>query len=159
MIYRNDLLRAEIYPDSTNEAVGKCFQEGDSGLYDRVEYRYNRLGEVVRRKDQNETVHEYEVEPFHPYLEVGGSPAEVRCGRWAVDRVTILGPGIDAAVRRIETQHDLLGRVATVTSFAAPDGGSALNQVVREYTGFGRIARECQEHSGVKHAGTLVHVP
>ncbi len=69
-----------------------------------MEYRYNRVGEVVRRKDQNETVHEYEVEPFHAYLDLGGSPAEVRCGRLAVDRVTILGPGIDAAVRRIETQ-------------------------------------------------------
>ena len=27
--------------------------------------------------------------------------------------------------------------------------------MVREYTGFGRLAREYQEHSGVKHAGTL----
>ncbi len=69
--------------------------------------------------------------------------------------MTILGPGIDAAVRRIETQHDLLGRVATVTSFDAPDGGNAVNQILREYTGFGRLAREYQEHGGVKQENTL----
>ena len=54
-IYRNDLLRAVIYPDSNN--TPDLEQEGT--LYDHVESWYNRQGELVQTKDQNSTVHQY----------------------------------------------------------------------------------------------------
>ena len=114
MIYRNDLLRAEIYPDSTNEAVGKCFEEGDSGLFDRTEYRYNRAwrGRPEGGSERDgPRVRDRTVPPVPATL--GGSPAEVRCGRLSVDRVTLVGPGASTpTVRRIKTQHDLLGHVS-----------------------------------------------
>ena len=57
-IARNDLLRAVIYPDSddTESPLGN----GTDGIYDRVEHRYNRLGQVKETKDQNGTVHALE---------------------------------------------------------------------------------------------------
>ena len=39
IVYRNDLLTAEIYPDSVENPA--------DGIADRVEYQYNRLGERV----------------------------------------------------------------------------------------------------------------
>jgi hypothetical protein len=43
VIARNDLLRAEIYPDSDDPLDGLASQ-GDDQAYDRVEYGYNRQG-------------------------------------------------------------------------------------------------------------------
>ena len=46
VIYRNDLLAAEIYPDSDNfEDSFGVLQNGTSGVVDRVEFMYNRVGE------------------------------------------------------------------------------------------------------------------
>ena len=53
----NSLVRAKIFPDSDDNAPG--FNGADT-VYDRVEYRYNRLGELIEQKDQNETVHAYD---------------------------------------------------------------------------------------------------
>ena len=50
-IARSDLLRAAIYPDSDNTA--EPLGNGPSGVYDRVEYTYNRQGQIVTKKDQN----------------------------------------------------------------------------------------------------------
>ena len=36
---------------------------GSDSTYHRVEYKYNRLGEVIEVKDQNETVHDYTYGP------------------------------------------------------------------------------------------------
>ena len=33
--------------------------DGTDGIYDRVEYQYNRLGHAIWTKDQNGTIHEY----------------------------------------------------------------------------------------------------
>jgi YD repeat-containing protein len=63
-VVRKDLLRAVIYPDSTNEAGSSSFSVGSGGVYDRVEYKYNRLGDVIAVKDQNETVHEFDYDDF-----------------------------------------------------------------------------------------------
>ena len=46
LIYRNDLLRAVIYPDSDDPA--DLSGNGADGIYDRVEYRYNRQSRADR---------------------------------------------------------------------------------------------------------------
>jgi hypothetical protein len=57
-VARSDLLRAVIYPDSddTDSPLGN----GTDGIYDRVEHKYNRQGEIKEAKDQNGTVHSYD---------------------------------------------------------------------------------------------------
>ena len=57
-IARSDLLRAVIYPDSDDTSV--WLGDGPDGIYDRVEYTYDRQGERVSMRDQNETLHMYD---------------------------------------------------------------------------------------------------
>lgn len=57
------------------------------GIYDRVEYKCNRQGELIELKDQNETIYVYSYDAL---------------GRQTSDRVTTLGDSIDNAVLRIE---------------------------------------------------------
>ena len=49
----------------------------DSGVYNRVEYTYNQLGERITMKDQNQTVHAYQFDglgrPTHGFVVVTGS--------------------------------------------------------------------------------------
>jgi hypothetical protein len=71
-VARNDLVRAKEFPDK-------------SGPSDRVEYKYNRLGEVREIKDQIGTVRVLQYD---------------KLGRELHDRVTTLGSGVDGAVRR-----------------------------------------------------------
>ena len=80
------LKRAEIYPDSDD--VADPLGNGTDGIYDRIEFKYNRQGEVTEIKDQNETVHAFDYD---------------KLGRRIHDRVTTLGSGVDGAVRRIST--------------------------------------------------------
>lgn len=87
IIYRNDLLTAEIYPDSVENPA--------DGIADRVEYQYNRLGERVWKRDQNGTVHQYDYDNL---------------GRMIHDRVTDVEMGVDTAVRRISTVYILTDR-------------------------------------------------
>ena len=85
-IARSDLLRAEIYPDSDDMA--EPLGDGPDEVYDRVEYRYDRQGERVEKKDQNETVHAYDFDNL---------------GRLIHDRVTSVGSGVDNAALRVST--------------------------------------------------------
>jgi YD repeat-containing protein len=113
------------------------------------EYTYNRQGERVTKKDQNETVHAYEYDAL---------------GRPTADKVTAVGTGVDDAVRRIATTYEVRGMVATITSYATCDdasssssssnGSDAVNQVVFEYDDSGKLVKEYQEHDGVKDANT-----
>ncbi|HIC89127.1 MAG TPA: hypothetical protein EYP04_06965, partial [Anaerolineae bacterium] len=48
-VARADALRAEIYPDSDDTA--DPLGDGPDGVYDRIEYTYNRQGERVAKKD------------------------------------------------------------------------------------------------------------
>jgi RHS repeat-associated protein len=138
-VYRSDLLRAEIYPDSDDPT--SLSGVGTDGLYDRVEYKYNRLGERIEKKDQNGTVHTYEYDAL---------------GRVVRDKVTP-GTDVDDAVLRLETFYNIRGLVAQVTSYdhLTENGtGHVVNQVVREYNDFNLLVREYQEHDGAKDAST-----
>ncbi len=143
-IYRNDWVRAVIYADSDDSynRYTHTISDGGDG-YDRVEYTYNRLGEVVAVKDQNQTVHEYLYD---------------RLGRQVADKVTLAqGSPIDASVLRIERSYDVRGLLEKVTSFSDPDGGAnnIVNQVQFAYNAFGLLATEHQEHDGAVDGNTL----
>jgi hypothetical protein len=68
--------------------------------YDRVEYGYNRQGQVIRKRDQNQTVHVYD-----------------QLGRRMQDRVVEVGTGVDGQIRRIGWTFDGRGRQSAITSY------------------------------------------
>lgn len=121
-IASSQLKRYEILPDST-------------GGSDRLSFAYNRQGEVIQVTDQNGTVHAYDYDLL---------------GRKTQDRVTVLGTGVDGAVRRIATTYEVRGMVASVTSYdnATVGSGSVVNQDTMEYDEFGQLVSEAQSHSG-----------
>ena len=137
---RADLLRAEIYPDSDDGA--DPLGDGADGVYDRVEYQYNRQGERTERKDQNGTVHAYEFDAL---------------GRVVHDRVTTLGTNIDGAVRRTSMTYEVRGMIARVTDYdnATVGSGSVVNEVLSSYNHLGLLDQEYQEHEGAQDANTL----
>lgn len=131
------LLRAKIFPDSDD--ASNPFSNGADGVYDRIEYGYNRLGQVTSSKDQNGTIHAF------------GHDGR---GRRVSDRVTTLGTGVDGAVRRIETAYDNLDHVTFVTSYDAATGGNIVNQIEHKYDPFGQIREDHQAHGGAVGTGT-----
>jgi hypothetical protein len=138
-VARSDLLRAEIYPDSDD--VDSPLGNGTDGIYDRVEFKYNRQVERIEKKDQNETVHAYDYD---------------KLGRLIHDRATSLGSGVDNAVRRISTTYEVRGVPAKTTSYdnAAVGSGSVVNEVERVYNTFGQLITEYQEHGGAVNTST-----
>jgi RHS repeat-associated protein len=137
--YRNDVLRAEIYPDSDDTvALGN----GNDGTYDRIEYLCNRRGNAIQIKHQTGTTHEYVVD---------------KSGRLTHDRITTVGSGVDNAVLRISTTYDIRGLREKLTSYdnATVGSGSVVNEVVFEYDDMGMLVQEYQEHDGAKDANTL----
>jgi RHS repeat-associated protein len=139
-IYRTDLLRAEIYPDSDNTA--SPLGNGPSGVYNRVEYLYNRQGERIQKTDQNGTVHAYDYDPL---------------GRLSDDCVTSCGSGIDSAVLRISLGYEVRGMVESITSYdnATVGSGNVVNEVVLAYDETGRLESDSQEHAGAVGTSTL----
>jgi RHS repeat-associated protein len=137
----NNLLRAKIYPESDNE--GSPLGNGPKGVYDRIEYTYNRHGDTVTFRDADETVHAY---------------AHDKLKRLVSDSVTALGAGLDASVRRIERAYEDHGQLKTVTSFDAPVGGSIVNQVAFAYDAFGNLIADRQSHAGPVAAGVTPQV-
>lgn len=132
------LKRSEIYPDSDDTvALG----DGTDGVYDRIEFKYDRRRQLIGKKDQNGSVHEYEFDAL---------------GRLVHDRVTTLGSSVDGAVRRVSTEYAVLGQVKTLTSYDNPTvgTGSVVNQVLFEYDEHRLLVKEYQEHDGVKDANT-----
>jgi RHS repeat-associated protein len=129
-IASNDLLRAEIYPDST-------------GSSDRVSYSYNRQGQRIQMQDQNGSVHEYEYDSL---------------GRQTADKVATLGAGVDGAVRRIGTTYEVRGMVEKVTSYSDAAGTTPVNEVQNVYNSFGQFQEQYQEHSGSVNTGTTPKV-
>jgi len=69
--------------------------------------------------------------------------------------VSTLGTNIDGSVRRIDRAYEVRGMVSTITSYSDTSATTAVNQILREYTDFGLLEKEYQEHSGAKDANTL----
>jgi RHS repeat-associated protein len=126
-----ELLRAKIYPDSDDTA--SPLGNGTDGIYDRVEYKYDRLGELIELEDQNETIHAYEYD---------------KLGRLLHDKVTALGEGVDDTILRISREYEVRGMLRTVTSADGPEVSTSLmvNQVLLEYNPFGQLIADWQSH-------------
>ncbi|HRQ87541.1 MAG TPA: hypothetical protein PLA50_02015, partial [Bacteroidia bacterium] len=109
--------------------------DGDDGVYERIEYHYNRVGQQTRMKDPNGTIHDYEFNQL---------------GQLLHDRVTTLAAHIDGGVRRISLAYNARRQVETVGSYSSAlvGHGTLLNQVKRDYNGFGQMVADWQEHDG-----------
>jgi RHS repeat-associated protein len=129
-IASNDLLRAEVYPDSANSS-------------DRVTYSYNRQGQRIKITDQNGSVHEYDYDAL---------------GRQTADKVPTLASGVDGAVRRIGQSYEVRGMVEKVTSCSDAAGTTVVNEVQNAYNSFGQLVTQYQEHSGSVNTGTTPKV-
>ena len=108
------VLRAEIYPDSDDTT---SLGNGADSTYDRIEYTYNIQGDRLDRKDQNGSIHTYDLD---------------KLGRVTHDRVTTLGSGVDGTVRRVSTTYDIRGLREKITSYdnATVGSGTVLNELV-----------------------------
>jgi YD repeat-containing protein len=129
-VARNDLLVAEIYPDSEDSA-------------DRVTYAYNRLGQQTCMQDQNGTIHEYDYD---------------KLGRQTQDRIVTVATGVDNTVLRIGRTFDAYGNAEKITSYdnATVGLGSAINEVQQTYNQFGQVQTSKQDPTGAVSAGTPV---
>lgn len=126
------LKRTEVYPDSA---------DGD----DRITFKYNRQREVTEVKDQNATIHGYDYD---------------KLGRKTQDRITQLGTGVDAAVRRIATTYEVRGMMEKISSYdnATVGSGAIVNEVQHSYNNFALLITEYQSHSGAVVTGTTPKV-
>jgi RHS repeat-associated protein len=122
------LVRAKKYPDSSSGS-------------DRVEFKYNRRGQVTEIKDQAGTVHVGEYDAL---------------GRLLHDRVTVLGSGVDGTVRRLSASYNVRGLFDHVTSYdnATVGAGSVINDVKLTYNDFNQMLVEAQAHDGAVGSGS-----
>jgi YD repeat-containing protein len=129
----NNLLKTIKYPDPSSGSPS-------SSADDQESFAYNAQGDVVYKKDQNGTVHEYDYDEL---------------GRRTADKVTTLGTGVDGAIRRIQTLYDALDRPGSIESYDAATGGSVKNDLEFSYNGFGQVTESRQEHNGAMTQGSL----
>ena len=116
------LLRAVVYPDSTNTGTTEANINSDDS--DVVSFAYNALGEQVYKKDQAGNVFQFDYDDS---------------GRREAQRVTTVASGFDDAVERISTTYTSLGQVDLVSSYDDPSAGSVVNQVDYTYDGWGNV--------------------
>jgi RHS repeat-associated protein len=94
-------------------------------------YRYNRAGQQTAVSDPNGTIHEFIYDEF---------------GRRITDKVTTLGSGVDGGVRRVEYSYGNRERIQKLTNFDAVTGGNVQSEILYQYSDFGQIVREYQQH-------------
>jgi RHS repeat-associated protein len=135
-IYSNDLLAEVRYPDESAGTAGTSNSDKDR-------YAHNALGQVIKLTDRNQSTHEYTYDV---------------AGRQLTDAATVLGSGVDGAIRRLETAYDTAGRPFKFTSYDAASSGSVVNQVQRAFNGLGQLTTEYQEHGGSVNTGTSLKV-
>lgn len=133
-----------VYPDSADvlsqDSTTKVWTiTTDNG--DHVSTSCDRLGRKTSTTDQRGVVHEFTFDS---------------AGRLAADTVTSLGSTglVDGSVRRIGRTYDDVGRVRAMTSYSDTSGTTAVNEVKYEYNGWGKVAREYQEHDGAVDGST-----
>jgi RHS repeat-associated protein len=132
-IESKNLLKMIKYPDPSTGSPSTSADDQES-------FAYNALGEVIWRKDQNGTIHEFDFDDL---------------GRRTIDKVTTLGTGVVGDVLRIQTAFDALDRVVSAESYSAATGGTLLNEVELVYNGFGQVTESKQEHDGAVDASTF----
>ena len=128
----NDLLATEEYPDPTTGQPSTSPSQQET-------YSYNALGQVISMIDRNGTTHSYSYDVL---------------GRQTSDTVTVLGAGVDASVRRIDTAYDSQGNPYLFTSYADTAGTTVVNQVEDVYNGLGQLTGEYQSNAGPVVIGT-----
>lgn len=126
LINSNDILSMIIYPAIYGPQPAQ------------FSYEYNQLGQRITMEDINGTAHAYS-------FDIVGRPIE--------DSVTAFGKGVDETVARLTTEYDSAGRAFRFTSW--DDEDNELNQVSREFNGFGQLLKEYQEWDGAVDGGTL----
>jgi RHS repeat-associated protein len=135
-VFRNDILIAEIYPDSddTPNPLGN----GPDTVYDRIEYTYDYASRKLTMKDQRQTIHTYSYDTV---------------GRFSADTVTALGTA-DGAVRRLGKGYDSLSRVNLETSYSDTGGTTKVNEVKHTFDGWGNEIKREEAHAGAVGGGT-----
>ena len=126
------LKRAEVYPDSVDQS-------------DRITFEYNRQRQVTKTTDQQGTTHEFDFD---------------KLARQVQDRVTTLGTGVDASVRRIASTFEVRGMREKLTSYnnAQVGHGNIVSEVQFTYNDFGQLTHDYQSHSGAVNTSTTPKV-
>lgn len=142
-VLRNDVLVAEIYPDSDDvytpgNPAGSKLSNGLDGTYDRIEYTYDYASRKSTLKDQRQTVHTYSYDTS---------------GRFTADTVTALGTA-DGAVLRLGYGYDSVSRMNLETSYSDTGGTTVLNQVKTTFDGWGNKIKREDSHVGAVGGGT-----
>ena len=131
-INSNDLLASITYPDTARN--------------DTEIYAYNALGQRTRLTDRNTTVHEYGYDAL---------------GRPVSDAATTLASGVDGSRRRLQTSYNAQGLPEKFTSYDVATGGTSsniVNEVLRQYNGYGQVTFEYQQHGGPVDTATTPKV-
>ena len=135
-IYRNDVVTAVIYPDSTNSD-------------DRVQYTFDRQGEMNSMEDQNQTTHDYAYDGV---------------GRLLSDTVVSFGAIVNPNaqyINSIQYAYKVCGKLLSVSSYhdfsaSEPSEGSIANQVSYQYDTNGNLVERV---SGAQRRGAIVAEP
>lgn len=124
------LLSTIAYPDSE-----------DSDDVER--FAYNRQGDPIWKRDQagNEFRRTYD-----------------EAGRLTALAVDTLASGFDGAVRRIQLEHDVLGRLKRITQHSNPSTTSIIDQIEYAYDGWGMPAAFRQDIDSAVGSGTYWEV-
>ena len=126
-----DLLAQVLYPSA--DTVGVTLPQ--------FSYAYNALGQQIVMGDSNGSVHEYTYDVL---------------GRRTADAVVSYDTAtVDGSVLLLTTEYDSAGRAYRFTNWDAAISGKEVNQVLREFNGFGQIAVEYQEVDGAVDSTTL----
>src|SRR5206468_539333 len=134
LLTSNDFVKQVKYPDPTTG-------QPSTSATNQEFCGYNAQGEKVWKKDQQSTEHVYDFDGR---------------GRLLHDRVTVLGTGLDGAIRRISRTYDALDRPRLVTSHSSPDPlvNSPVNEVKYDYDKFSTLSQIWQEWTGAVNTGT-----
>lgn len=133
----NSMLRAIIYPDSSNDPTNLT-GTGMSSSFDRTEMAFNRQGQTIKRTDPRGVVTEFDFDGL---------------GRMIDQRVVSLGrtaENVDGSIRRISYTYSTRGQLELVTNFSDLAGGSlnVVNEVEMAFNHFGQQTHDYQEHDG-----------
>ena len=132
------LLRAVVYPDSTNNGTTEANINSDDS--DVVSFCYNAQGQPVYKKDQSGNVIASNFDDS---------------GRVTQKRVTTCAAGFDNDVLRIATSYDSLGRPETVTQYdnATVGSGTIQDEAAFTFDDWGNLSMFEEDRNSVVSTG------